>query len=235
MTSSPRLEDTLRDRIIAEPTAILDDQDVMRALVEANQKAMGGNIIDLRGISMERLEHRLNRLEDTHRSVIATAYDNLAGTNQVHRAIFSLLDLPDFDALMTALNGEIADILQVDCMRLILETAQTDKEQNLSRFGVALTLVKAGFVADYLNLGESTHIQQVTLRSRKEVGHPLIENVDKTIQSEACLTLDLGAGRLPGMLVMGGKSPQQFASQQGTELLTFFAGVFERVMRRLLQ
>ena len=85
----------------------------MRALVEANQKAMGGNIIDLRGISMERLENRLDRLEDTHRSVIATAYDNLAWTNQVHRAVLRLLDFDDFDTLMSDLNGEIANILQV--------------------------------------------------------------------------------------------------------------------------
>ena len=110
MTSSPKLEDALRDRIIAEPTAILDDHDVMRALVEANQKAMGGNIIDLRGISMERLENRLDRLEDTHRSVIATAYDNLAGTNQVHRAILRLLDLDDFAALIADLNLSLIHI-----------------------------------------------------------------------------------------------------------------------------
>jgi uncharacterized protein YigA (DUF484 family) len=36
------------------------------------------------------------------------------------------------------------------------------------------------------------------------------------------------------MLVMGGRHPQQFSSQQGTDFLTFFAGVFERTIRRLL-
>ena len=49
----------------------------MRALIAANERAMGGNIVDLRGIAMERLEARLDRLEDTHRSVIAAAYENL--------------------------------------------------------------------------------------------------------------------------------------------------------------
>ena len=53
---------------------------------------MGGNIVDIRGIAMERLEHRLDRLEDTHRSVIAAAYENLAGTNQIHRAILRMMD-----------------------------------------------------------------------------------------------------------------------------------------------
>ena len=94
MSSSAKLDETLRSAILAKPDAILDDHDVMHALIAANEKAMGGNIIDLRGIAMERLESRLDRLEDTHRSVIAAAYENLAGTNQVHRAILRMLD-PD--------------------------------------------------------------------------------------------------------------------------------------------
>ena len=54
------------------------------------------------------------------------------------------------------------------------------------------------------------------------------------IRSEACLRLDLGTGRLPGMLVLGAEDPHQFKPNQGTDLLTFFAGVFERAMRRWL-
>ena len=81
------IEPDLRDRILAEPETILEDRDLMNALVAANERAMGANIVDLRGIAMQRLETRLDRLEDTHRSVIAAAYENLAGTNQVHRQL----------------------------------------------------------------------------------------------------------------------------------------------------
>jgi uncharacterized protein YigA (DUF484 family) len=48
------------------------------------------------------------------------------------------------------------------------------------------------------------------------------------------LRLDFGAGRLPGMLVMGAEDPHQFNPSQGVDLLAFFAGVFERSMRRWL-
>jgi uncharacterized protein YigA (DUF484 family) len=232
MTNSPRIEDELRDRIIAEPLAILDDQDVMRALVEANQKALGGNVVDLRGISMERLEDRFERLEDTHRGVIAAAYENMAGTNQVHRAILRVLDPLDFDTFIADLNGDIADILQVDCMRLILETAQEQDDPNLSRFGDKLTVAEPGFVEDYLNLGHRSSTARVLLRTLKHKAHPIYGAVGGKIQSEACLKLDFGAGRLPGMLLMGCRDPQQFLPQQGTELLAFFAAVFERAMRR---
>lgn len=232
MTSSPRIEDELRDRIIAEPLAILDDQDVMRALVEANQKALGGNIVDLRGISMERLEDRFERLEDTHRGVIAAAYENLAGTNQVHRAILRLLDPLDFDAFIVALNGDIAAILQVDCIRLILETSQEKGDTNLSRFEDRLTLAEPGFVMDYLKLGHRSGTSPVLLRAVQNAAHPIYGTAAVKIQSEACLRLNFGTERLPGMLLMGCQNPQQFSPKQGTELLAFLAGVFERAMRR---
>ena len=73
MADTASIAADLRDRLIAEPEVILEDRDLMRALIAANERAMGANIVDLRGIAMERLEARLDRLEDTHRSVIAAA------------------------------------------------------------------------------------------------------------------------------------------------------------------
>jgi len=48
------------------------------------------------------------------------------------------------------------------------------------------------------------------------------------------MRLDLGPRRLPGMLVLGAEDPHQFRPAHGTDLLTFFAASFERVMRRWL-
>ena len=77
----------LKDRILSEPGLILEDHELMRALLRADRAAQGRNVVDLRGVLVERLEERLDRLEDTHREVIAAAYENVAGTNQVHRAL----------------------------------------------------------------------------------------------------------------------------------------------------
>ena len=137
------IEPDLRDRILAQPERLLDDRDVMNALVSANERAMGENIVDLRGIAMQRLESRLDRLEDTHRSVIAAAYENLAGTNQVHRAVLQLLEPSNFEAFMAALSGEVAQTLRVDHVRLVLETLQEDGDSDptLRRLGEILTVV----------------------------------------------------------------------------------------------
>jgi uncharacterized protein YigA (DUF484 family) len=234
MSSSPKIEDALREAIISQPDVILDDSDVMQALIAANEKAMGGNIVDLRGIAMERLETRLDRLEDTHRSVIAAAYENLAGTNQIHRAILRMLDPVEFETFLRDLGGEVADILRVDSAKLVLESVQNDSDPAVQRLGDVLSVAEPGFIDSYLSQGRGGNVRQVTLRSVQDASESVYGPNAEWIRSEACLKLDFGKGRLPGMLVLGAEDPHMFGPQQGTDLLVFFTGVFERTMRRWL-
>ncbi len=234
MSSNPRMDDSLREKIITQPDVILDDKDLMRALIAANERAMGGNIVDLRGIAMDRLESRLDRLEDTHRSVIAAAYENLAGTNLIHRAILRMLDPVEFETFLRDLGGDVADILRVDSVRLILESVQNDDDPSVRRMGDVLSVADLGFVEGYLTDGRGTPKRPVTLRQVHDADERVHGQAAQFIRSEACLRLDFGDGRLPGMLVLGAEDPHQFTPQQGTDLLTFFGGVFERAMRRWL-
>lgn len=234
MTSKPQMDATVRDRIIADPNVLLEDIDIMRALVAANEKSMGGNIVDLRGIAMDRLEARLDRLEDTHRSVIAAAYENLAGTNQVHRAVLRMMDATKFEVFLRDLGTEVAEILRVDSMRLVLESLATDDDPAVKRLGDVLIVAEPGFVEDYLTRNRNQPLRQVMLRQVDPDPAGPYGDKGAYIRSEACLRLDFGDGRLPGMLVMGSEDPHQFTPQHGTDLLAFFAGVFERAMRRWL-
>lgn len=234
MTDTAKQLEKLRDRLIAEPQVILDDPDLMQALIDAKESRMGENVVDLRGLAMERLEARLDRLEDTHRSVIAAAYDNLAGMQQVHRAILRMLDPVEFEDFLRNLDGEVADILNVHCIRLVLETAQDEKGAALKQLGDVLSVAEPGFVEAYLTGGKSSHSRQVTLRPIQPDNAAVYGEAAGSIKSEAALKLDFGHGRLPGLLVMGANDPQQFKPSQGTDLLAFFAGVFEQTMRRWL-
>ena len=213
---------------------MLDDKDLMQALVAANERARGDNIIDLRGIAMQRLEARLDRLEDTHRSVIAAAYENLAGTNQVHRAILRLLEPVDFEDFLRALGNDVADILRVDRITLVLETTLAGKDPAIDKLGGVLTIVEPGFVNAYLAHDRNGQVRDVTLREIRQPEVMIYGTSSGHLRSEACLLLDLGEGRLPGMIVMGARDPRHFSPQLGTDLLSFFAGVFERSMRHWL-
>lgn len=234
MNTSATMVDDLRDKIISDPDVVLDDQDVMRALIAANDSAIGGNIVDLRGIAMERLEGRLDRLEDTHRSVIAAAYENLAGTNQVHRAILRMMDPTDFSTFLKDLDGEVSEILRVDTVRLVLESVQDGKARNVDSLEQVLVTTNPGFVDDYMAQGRNVPARQVALRQIQPNTDKVYGQSSNWIRSEACLRLDFGPGRLPGMLALGAEDPHHFKPTQGTDLLAFFAGVFERAMRRWL-
>lgn len=234
MSSIPKIEDAVRAAIISRPDAILDDSDVMKALIAENERSMGPNIVDLRGIAMDRMETRLDRLENTHRSVIAAAYENVAGTQQIHRAILRLLEPTSFETVLEDLGGEIADILRVDVAKLVLEAEKCTAEREIIPLTHGLTVADPGFVASYLAQNRDGAPRQITLRQIQR-GSGLVYGVKaEQIRSEACLMLDLGPNRLPGMLVLGAVDETVFGPHQGTDLLLFFAGAFERVVRRWL-
>jgi len=230
------IEPDLRKIILSKPERLLDDRDVMQALVAANERAMGSNVVDLRAIAMQRLENTLTRLEDTHRSVIAAAYENLAGTNQIHRAILLLLEATSFETFMTALSGEVSRVLRVNEVRLMLETVQEDGASDpvLRRFGEVLQVGPRGFVTNYMTNGKSINMKPVVLRRTTALAATVYGSQAEDIRSEALMKLDFGDGRLPAMLAFGSEDPNMFKVLQGTDLLSFFTGVFERMMRRWL-
>ncbi|MEP1610993.1 MAG: DUF484 family protein [Roseobacter sp.] len=234
MTPKPKIEDAVREAIISQPDAILDDKDLIHALIAANEKIMGANIVDLRGIAMDRLETRLDRLEDTHRSVIAAAYENLNGTNQIHRAILRLMECEDLETLLDNLNGDIAETLRVGTIRLVLEMYQSEDDCVAAKGKTALCLRPEGYVEAYLTRGRPGVGRQVTLRQVPEGDDELFGEQASWVRSEACLKLNFGEGRRPGLLVLGAEDPNMFNPQQGGDLLIFFAGVFEKLLRRWL-
>lgn len=225
-----------RERILSDPEMILEDRDLMRALIAANDRLLGGNVVDMRGIAMERLEGRLERLEDTHRSVIAAAYENLAGTNQLHRAILMLLDQVKFEDFLKTLGTEVASTLRVDRIRLVLESGEATETAapRVQKLEDVLTIVAPGFIDHYITGGRNVPERPVTLRQVHDEAELIFGEDDEWIRSEALMRLDLGPGRLPGLLVFGAEDQHQFRPSQGTDLLMFFTGVFERLMQRWL-
>lgn len=225
------IAEDVRTRILQQPDVILEDIDVMRALIAANDRTMGGNIVDLRGVAMERLEARLQRLEETHRSVIAAAYENLAGMAQIHRAVTAILEPLTFEDFLNCLDTDVAGILRVGRVRLVLESQEAPGDE-LNTVGDTLTVRQPGFVAEYT--GSSAPARDVVLR-RSNGNASLVFGEDSDwVRSEACMTLDLGEGRLPGMLALASNDTMQFQPTQGTDLLGFLGTSFERAMRRWL-
>ena len=232
MTDPALIIHDLKDRIMAEPDMILEDREVMRALIDADARRQGGNVVDLRGIAMERLETRLDRLEDTHRSVIAAAYENLAGTNQIHRAVLSLLEPTDFTSFLQNRSTDVSEILRVSHVRLVLETTDAEDEPLPQQVSDVLAAVKPGTLDRVCGAAKSGASEKVTLRPTDSASPLLYGDVAASIHSEALLMLAFGSEKLPGLLALGSEDPHQFRANQGTDLLHFFASVVERAILR---
>lgn len=216
------LDPETRDRLLADPGAILADRDLMRALVAAREAEVGDNVIDIRGRAMQALETRLDRLESTHESVIAAAYDNQSGMAVIHRAVLGLLETADLADFIAALQTDIAPLLRIETLRLVVED---DPALDLPRDAVA---VPHGTIDRILTAGRrAPRGDDIVLRAALVVTRPLH---GRTIASEALLPLDLGPARPRTVLLMGSSDPTRFMPAHGTDLLRFFGQVFRMTL-----
>ncbi|MDM7459477.1 MAG: DUF484 family protein [Paracoccus sp. (in: a-proteobacteria)] len=225
MTNGPSagLSPELRDRLLADPEAVLGDREVMHALLAVERSQQGDNVIDMRARAMQALEDRLNRLETTHDSVIAAAFDNQNGMAIVHRAVIGLLETVDLDDLVACLQSDIAPILRIETLRLLIEV-----EPAMQRMPEDVHLAPAGAVDRIIAAGRrAPRGDDIVLRAASPITQPIH---GRAVASEALIPLDMGARKPRAMIVMGSADPTRFSPAQGTDLLRFFAQVFRLVL-----
>lgn len=233
-------DEALREVILADPQAVLADGEIVQALLRAHEGAETGerrNVVDLRGALVDRLESRLGRLEETHRSVVAAAYDNLAVTESIHRAVLEVLEPADFEGVLEALSKRVPTILGVDAVRLCVEADAARWPEAPEPPLVALAPGAAGrYMA--LDLGEGAEedgpVRPVALRATGPEAALIFGAEGVSLGSEALVRLDFGGGSADGMLAFGARDAARFTPDQAGDLLEFFGGVVARLSRRWL-
>lgn len=227
--TNPTLSPDLRAQLLAAPETLLDDPEMMRALMAADEAARGSNVIDIRGRFMARLEERLDGLETTHRHVLAAAYDTVAGTRLIHRAALALVRARDLPALLEALAGEVPMILRIESVRLLVEGAAPEV---LAAHPHLIETGPAGAVAARLAARRADG-NGVTLRRtggpEAARAHP---HAAAPIASEAVMPLALTGG--PALILLGAADAASFAPGQGTDLLSFLQEVAAACLSRWL-
>lgn len=223
----------IRSLILADPEIVLSDDMVMRALIGPGARG-ARNIVDLRDRLVERLEGRLKQLVRTNRSVIAAAYENVAGTRALHRGVLALVDAPDLAEFLRRLTRDVPAMVGVEEGRLCLEAEVEDIVEAYQLVGALdgrVLLVPEGTVEQYLALDGDPGTGPVALRPCGAEAE-LVFGPGTRARSEALIRLDLGAGT--GLVAFGAADPERFGPEQGTELLSFFGGVVERLLARHL-
>ena len=232
MSSTTKIDQTLRNAIISNAGLILEDKEIMQTLLITYEGEKSDKVIDLREVIMQRLEKRYDKLESTHKKVIATTYENIMSAHQINQAVLAIIEAYNFNSFLKILTGSVFEILRIDFLSLILES-----NNELSQFEATDNLLDVkppGFVKNYLGDQKFDPRETVTLRQLQSPRVEVYGAMKGQIYSEACLTLHLKSSLPPGLLIMGSSNAKQFSTQQGTDLLAFFAGVCERLIRHWL-
>ena len=224
------MEDQLGEEILVKAHEILNDETLLRALIEASDKNLGSKIVDLRSVAMQKMDGELKKLKRSNQQVIATAYENLVGMKQVHQVVLKSLEQNNFDEFITNLDTEVCNILRVDCIKIGLETHSLlqNNEKYDSKLSKLLDLYPVNFVDTYISQGENNNIDDVILRPTPKGSEQLYGKVSKNLKSEGCIKLRIGNKKIIGILALASKEREKFTAQQGVELLKFMGSVFER-------
>lgn len=233
MSSTKTKLDALRADILTNPHLLLDDTEIMAALIAGGDDRIGNNVFDLRNMALQHVSKRLDELSETHSTVVSTAYDNLASANQINRAVLALLDPQSFAAFLVFMEHKLADSMNVDIARLCLETPVVRiNGQKQTEYGNGVSFLLPTAISKYVAGGSQP--KPVTLRKTGAASPDIYGEEAAAIKSEALIVIQLGADKQPGVLALGSKDPDKLSPGQATDLLLFYGAVFERVMRRWL-
>ncbi|MEM6972148.1 MAG: DUF484 family protein [Pseudomonadota bacterium] len=243
LTLDAEERDLVRSLILAEPGLVLDDDGVMRALIQATGP-LDRNVVDLRDRLVERLETRLTRLMRANRSMMAAAYENVASNEAVQAAVLEIMGARDLAGLAGALAQSLPDRVSIEAARLVIEAdvSEIAPADALGPDGYALVLVPRGTLADYLGHAPRQEGAAPSAPDDREGSNPIVLRATNrasmliydqdALASEALLPLSLQGGA--GLLALGSADPERFSPEQGTELLSFLAAVTERLADSLL-
>ena len=156
-----------RKRILQDPEALLNDREVMRALISASSNNATTNVIDLKSVVLKRLEGRVDEIEGQNSNIISAAYKNISTTFRVHSAILEALEPKTFTEFLNFLKTDWANSLGIDVARLCLEAPSINKDdipQLQTEFGPSVIFLQEGEIDHYITLGQDNDPRSVTLR-----------------------------------------------------------------------
>ena len=237
--NSEKTSAALRDMIIADPGAVLNDIEVVKALAAAENINLGENVIDARSVALKTLMTRLERFREAKEQIVEVSRRNHSSAMQTHDAVLALLDADDFGAYCRAVADRATELLGVWRIKLVLEdggTAGLNSER--LRDGNArglISRVPRGYIAEYAGAQDDGTGCGIVLREVKAGEKAVYGDAANVVRSEALIRIFGGRLRQQSMMAFGSRKPDQFHVEMGTDLIKFFSEAFSRMTLRWLK
>lgn len=215
--------DQVKAFLAANPDILLRHPDML-TLIELPSRTGAGNILDLQGFMIKRLQSRVKTLKDIQADLIEASTANSLVRDRVHKATLKLLDARSFEHLIEYIGAPagLAADLDVAVVALCMETLSQTPPPGLR----GIKLAEEGSIQRLLGEGRSYYLSTGIRANRQLYGHRAAD-----LQSEAMVRLDISPVTPPGLLALGSTDPDQFHPDQSSDLLQYLAHIVERCIR----
>lgn len=227
-TDSKLTADKIHDYLAEHPDFLLKNPDTL-ALLQLDEDQTPANIISLAQKQRERLEDKVQHLDEQLRALIDNAHSNSALQDRVHQLCLRFLDCDDLESLLRVLMRDLKQEFNADAVALRLFYAGDkapkipDIKANIAQLHADDSALKA---FDSL-LNKQKPVCGRLTKAQKQV---LFSDVDISVESVACLPL--GHQPCAGILAIASEDANRFHADMGTTYLSFLGDVFMRMLRR---
>lgn len=231
ITTNPMDELTADDVaafLMEHPDFLARRPDLLRHLLAPTGPNLGQGIVDIRERILEKLRGEVGRLSDQQQLLVDTTRANMMNLRRVHAAVLHLLSCRGLEAMVQAITGDLAVLLDLDAATLVVEQPA----------GPVVSIGPAG-----LGMAHHGTINRVLGRADVALQSDILGSIEVwghqagLIRSQALVRLRIGVeGQedTPALLAFGSADPEMFHPGQATDLLLFLSGVVERVIASYL-
>lgn len=204
----------------ANPDFLQRHSDLLDHLTPPEQRS-GETVADFQRFMIDRLRREQTVMGAAQKTLIETARANLDAQLRIHNAVLRMIEARSLEHVIAALTTDLAVILDVDVVRLLVESNGEDIPHVHSS---GIRVLPPGRVDGWLG---TKHLR---LSQETPADPELFDQGAPLVGSQALLRLEISEKTPLGLLALGSRDAEQFAPGQGTELLQFLAGAVSRVI-----
>jgi uncharacterized protein YigA (DUF484 family) len=209
--------DLVRDFLMQNPGFVREDPELLAAIAAEPRT---GNIIAIADLARERMLRETRAARSRFSAIVETARANYESQIRVQEAIIAVLDARDPADLADRLSGHVAFALAADAC--VVVTSETPSASD--------AFDRAGAAIERLTPANDPVVMGAIERPRAWTYGDLATS----LRSEALARLEFGPNRRIAMLAIASRDVDAFRPEHGSELVTFFARVLERVLGRFV-
>jgi len=225
----------VKDFLMKHPKVLLDDENLLQEILENNDDTER-KIFDLRGALIQRLETRLNELNQAYQELIHTTCANMESALTVQKAVLEVINTETLDECLNVIKEQYVHILSVDYVRLVIgynSESNTDSCEYKDIFGNDSSNQKADVIILRNNvlemlLKEKSGYEQCTspILINNTVGSEMVygRNVAAMVRSEAIIPINFN-DTYCGAIIFASQNRLRFHEELSGELLDFLGKV----------